>query len=338
MKAAVFAFSRQGCQTAHRVYSFLSAGECRTYAAPRLCEPGFSPIMQPSGPFYAEQFRWADALVFVGACGIAVRAIAPHIKDKRTDPAVVCIDEQGRFVIPLLSGHIGGANRLAQELALKLGAQAVITTATDLNGRFSVDTWAAQQGYLIDSMEKAKAVSAAILERDLPLCSDLPLAELPPGVFAGEQGSLGISVGWSVRDPFEVTLHIIPRVLHIGIGCRRGTPACTISGAVDQVCAQNGIDTRAVKGISSIDLKSDESGLLDCCRERRWPLTFYSAQELESVQGSFSASAFVQSVTGVDNVCERAALARADRLLVRKTAIDGVTVAVAAENQEVCFG
>ncbi|MBR6258633.1 MAG: hypothetical protein IKR21_00285 [Oscillospiraceae bacterium] len=141
------------------------------------------PIDTPCTDFCGRLFSERDALIFVSAAGIAVRSVAPFIKDKRTDPAVICIDERGKNVIPLLSGHIGGANALALRIADHLGASPIITTATDVNGKFSVDKWAAENGFMIDNMKAAKAVSAAILKWDVPLCSDLPVkGELPPGV------------------------------------------------------------------------------------------------------------------------------------------------------------
>ena len=97
----------------------------------------------------AAQFAQSDAIVFVGAVGIAVRAIAPHCRSKATDPAVVVLDECGRFAIPLLSGHLGGANDLARRLAKACGAVPVITTATDANGVFAVDEWAKHQHCLV---------------------------------------------------------------------------------------------------------------------------------------------------------------------------------------------
>jgi len=302
----------------------------------RFQEPGFLPLDKA---VYGACFSSMDALVFVGACGIAVREIAPYVKSKKTDPAVLCIDERGQFVIPLLSGHIGGANALAVRLAERLDATAVVTTATDVHGRFAVDAWAARQGCALSDMGLAKAVAAEILERDVPLCSQFPITgALPEGTCAGESGALGIFIGWRVRSPFDRTLRLIPRVLHVGIGCRRGTAAEAVESAVEAVFAENGLDTAAIRGVYSIDLKRDEAGLLAACERHRWPVHFYTAQQLRDAVGDFTPSDFVRSVTGVDNVCERAARLGAEKLIVQKTARDGVTVAVAAEHWEVRFG
>ena len=338
MKAAVFAYSRRGCQTARRVVSALDGYETRAYTMERFGEPDFAPFGKPGREFYGSLFRDADAMVFVGSTGIAVREIAPHVHDKRTDPAVIAIDELGRFVIPLLSGHIGGANELARALAAALGAVPVVTTATDINEKFSVDAWAARNGFAISSMAAAKDVSAAILEKPVPLRSDFPIVtELPAGVVPGDTGELGISLTWGREKPFEKTLRLIPPVLHLGIGCRRGTEKEAIRALVEETLERAGIDRRAVKCAASIDLKADERGLLDYCAENGWPIAFYTAEELLAVKGEFTPSAFVKSVTGVDNVCERAALLEAERVIVPKTARNGVTVAVAAEHLDVRF-
>ena len=336
MNAAVFCYSRTGMQTAKRVRRALHDADAALYTLARLIEPGFAPIEKS---VYALEFSRRDALIFVGACGIAVREIAPYVRDKKTDPAVLVVDERARHVIPLLSGHIGGANRLAMQLAGALGAEAVITTATDINGKFAVDEFAARAGCEISSMQLAKAFAAGILEHDLPLASAFPIvAPLPGGVYEAGSGAFGVYIGCDMQEPFEKTLRLIPKKLRVGLGCRRGISASAITSAIRRVFEENRLDLRAISGIFSIDLKKDEPGLLQACRENGWESSFYTAEALRAVPGEFTASSFVSSVTGVDNVCERAAMLGAAHLLVSKTVCDGVTVAVALEHWEVQFG
>ena len=338
MRAALFAYSRRGMETGRKVREALGE-ETVCFAPERLAGEEYAPIPKPSRDFYGEKFRASELLVFVGSCGIAVREIAPFVASKTSDPAVICLDEGGNFVISLLSGHIGGANALTRRLAEQLGATPVVTTATDVNGKFSVDTWATENGCALSDLKAAKAVSAAILERPVPLKSDFPIrGKLPPGVVAGDSGKVGIYLTWGTEEPFDVTLRLIPKVLHLGIGCRKGISAQAVEEAVSQVLESYAIDRRAIARAASIDLKAQEGGLLEVCEKNHWPVTFYTAQELLAVKGSTASSAFVKSVTGVDNVCERAALAGAERLLIEKTALGGVTVALAAEHWEVDFG
>lgn len=338
MKAAIFAYSRQGCVTARKVSALLGGGTLRKFTVARLEQADFDVIPRPAAAFYGEQFSWAEVLIFIGSCGLAVREIAPHIKDKQSDPAVIVIDELGSFTIPLLSGHIGGANALAVELSEKLNSTAVITTATDINGRFSVDTWAAKRGYVIGNINIAKVVAAMILEADVPISSDFAIAaSLPNGLVLGEMGDIGIYVGYQRKKAFRRTLQILPPVLHVGIGCRKGVSAETIEEAVKAVFEDYRLDTRAVKCAASIDLKESEPGLKEFAEQNNWELHFYSAEELMKLGGEYTGSPFVKHITGVDSVCERAAMLGADYLIVKKTAMNGVTVAVAAENMEVSF-
>ena len=333
-RAAVFAFSRRGMDVARQVMEL--PAQWRAFVPERLAEGDFAPIHPPLADFAGPVFQWADVMIFVSSCGIAVRAVAPHVRDKAADPAVVAIDETARFVVSLLSGHIGGANRWASELAAHLEALPVVTTATDVNNRFAVDAWAAEQGLHLGSRAAAKAVSAAILEGPVPLRSDFPIVgDLPPGVISGE---VGICVSWRQGGPFGVSLALSPKVVRLGIGCRRGTAQEVIREAVSSVLEAHSVCPQAVKCVCSIDLKRDEPGLLAFCREQSWPAVFYAAGELAAVEGDFTPSAFVRVVTGVDNVCERAALLWAEKLIVRKTARNGVTVAAAVEHWEVRFG
>ena len=144
-------------------------------------------------------------------------------------------------------------------------------------------------------------------------------------------------LSYSNEEPFGTTLRLIPKCLHVGVGCRRGTGEEAIAGAIERVFAENGLDTRAIKSVASIDLKQDEPGLIGFCEKAGIPLRFYSAEQLNAVAGEFTPSRFVRETTGVDNVCERAAMIGAERLIVKKTAAGGVTVAVALIKTEVRF-
>ena len=338
MKTVLFAYSKNGMKTAAKIRECFPDADVSCFVTERIAGNDFLPLGKPSRDFYGERFRTADVLIFIGSCGIAVREIAPHVRSKLTDPAVICVDELGKYVIPILSGHIGGANRMAKTIAGHLDALAVITTATDINQRFAADQWAAENGMIIDNAETAKKVSAAILERDIPISSDLPVTSaFPNGTFNGSSGDIGIYIGWEEKLPFQTTLRLIPLVLHLGIGCRKGICPETVSNAIRVFLSQNRIDPRAIATAESIDIKRDEKGLLEALRELGIPIRFYSAEDLLKTEGVFQHSDFVQNVTGVDNVCERAAMLGADKLIVPKTIMYGVTLALAAERKELCF-
>ena len=201
-----------------------------------------------------------------------------------------------------------------------------------------MDAWAARHNLAITSMAEAKAVSAAILERPVPLVSRFPIATgLPAGVVAGEQGEIGICISHLREKPFVHTLLLVPPVLHLGIGCRRGTPTEAFREAVDRVLDEHSIHPKAIRQAASIDIKSNEEGLLAFCHERAFPIAFYTAEQLRAVPGAFTPSPCALKHTGVDNVCERSSMIGAERLLVKKTVHNGVTVAVAMTSWEVRF-
>ena len=276
------------------------------------------------------QFAQSDALIFVGAVGIAVRAIAPHCRSKAADPAVVVLDEGGRFAIPLLSGHLGGANDLARRLAAVCGAVPVITTATDGRGVFAVDEWAKRQNCAVAEPERIRHVSGALLAgQTVCFASDWPIHGTPPAGVAPADAPDRADFALTLTPAGEA-LHIIPRIAVVGVGCKRGTPADTLEAAWADFCAEHHFAPQSVTRAASIDLKKNEPGLAAFCRANGWDMEFYAAEALRAVPGQFTASGFVKSVTGVDNVCERAAvLASGGALLIGKWAHDGVTFAVA---------
>lgn len=310
---------------------------------------------QPLAVWTREAFCACEALIFVGAAGIAVRAVAPYVRSKTGDPAVLCVDEQGRWVIPMLSGHLGGANALAREIAGLIGGEAVITTATDLNGVFAVDLWANAQGMYVLQPERIRQVSGKILRgKEVRIRCPFPVKGMPPErvVLLGEPGlcrpetkitvtSVGTAGGnpegaaeedvlVSYREYKTAALQLVPRVLSLGVGCRRGIAEAQLEDVFQRFCAERGICPQAVVQIASADRKQDEAGLILFCDRHGWSSRWFSAGELRGVEGNFSSSGFVEQTVGVDNVCERACvLASGGRLVETKYARDGVTFALA---------
>ncbi len=289
-------------------------------------QPGFS-----LREWTEQGFEQSEGLIFVGAAGIAVRAVAPHLRGKVVDPAVVVLDEGGRFSVSLLSGHLGGANQLALLVSELTGAQPVITTATDTRGAFAVDSWARRQGCKVVNPEKIKAISGRILDGGtVNLRSMFPITgEPPPGVRITRDKLYDVLVTVRTRGRLDA-LRLVPPVAVVGIGCKKGTGPEAIERAFRAILAKGSLYGRAVCGAASIDRKAEEPGLLEFCQSHGWTLQTFTAAELAEARGNFTPSAFVQKVTGVDNVCERAAvLASGGRLYCKKQAGNGVTMALA---------
>lgn len=319
MTCAYLAFTDTGLALAKRLAAALPGSVAR-------CGQDGTSLAEWTGV----QFVQSDALIFVGAAGIAVRAIAPHCKSKTTDPAVVVVDECGRFAVPILSGHLGGANDLARTIAAVCGAVPVITTATDAHGIFAADEWAKHQNCMVLESERIKLVSGKLLAgQPVYYWADIPVTgTVPAGLFpaeAPEKADLALTL-----CPTGQALHLVPRIGVLGIGCKRGTSAGALEAAFAAFCARHGLAAQTVTAAASIDLKQNEPGLLSFCQAHGWPVRFYTAAQLRSVPGQFTPSPFVQSVTGVDNVCERAAVLDAGgNLFYPKFACSGVTFALA---------
>ena len=314
-----------------------------------------------------EMFASMDALLFIGATGIAVRAIAPFVQDKFYDPAVLVMDELGQFCIPLLSGHVGGANELAETISGLIESQPVITTATDVNHQFAVDVFARKNGLKIADRELAKEISAELLTgRKVGFFTDfLWNGTLPKGLCEGQFCDRNIWItrnadslksnskkrakieGYDTEtdteqketDRSEICseekdiLRLVPPVIILGIGCRKGTPAGQIRSSIHQLLKEQNLHPLSIAAIATIDLKKEEPGLLEAAEALQIPVICYSSEELATVPGDFAESAFVKQITGVGNVCERAALKaareRGGYLVCHKTVYDGVTVAAA---------
>ena len=308
MNTAIAAFTHKGVNLALRLADVL---EGRVFAPERFLRENVNVIDSPLSEWAGKMFREARALIFVGACGIAVRAVAPHVKDKMNDPAVVVVDEGGKFVIPLLSGHVGGANDLARKIAGFLNAVPVITTATDVNNLVAVDEWAVKNDCAIENPGAVKRVSAEILE--------------------GHRVGVAVTCE-NIPVPFPVTLMLRPKILVLGAGCNRNTdPAEFESSAIDFLNGA-GVSVMSLKALATIDIKRDEPAMKIFAESHNIPLVTFTAKELQALKGNFTASERVKYFTGTDNVCERACVLCAGEggvLLRSKTVYNGITFALA---------
>lgn len=283
-----------------------------------------------------------DAHIFIMSTGIVVRLIGAHLKHKTSDPAVVVVDESARFAISLTSGHLGGANRLARDVAAVCGATPVITTATDVNNLPAIDLMAQARGLEIENPAAIKIVGMAILKGETVAIFDprgflaasgenkINWQKLTSGAdFADKTAGVFID---DVKIPLpDSTLVLRPPTLAVGIGCNRGTNRDEIDTFLNKVFEQNNLALGSIKTIASIDLKKDEQGLLALANKYQRELKFYTNQQLDRVKGIKTPSAMVEKHTGAKSVCEAAAILAAgkSRLIVTKKKTPNVTVAIA---------
>ena len=296
MRTAIFAVTERGTELAGKVANSLDG--CTAFVKGRDFERLRDAV--------DDNFHKYDALIFVTAAGIAVRMIAPHIVSKLSDPAILVVDERGRHVISLLSGHVGGANDLSVKVAEIVNGEPVITTATDVENKLAVDSLASKLGLMPNPKEAIKVINSAILRGE------------PVYVTAG-----------------DAVLHLTPLRLIVGIGCKRGTSKAQIKTAVEESCRRIGQPVERISLIASVEIKHDEVGLLEFAASIDREIRFFDVESLQRTidRYNLSESAFVKAKVGVGNVCEAAVLSCVERgkFALTKTKFDGVTVALAWE-------
>ncbi len=339
MKVSIIAFTDNGMEIAYKLSNSLSESNDVDFTR---CGKG------ALSTWTEEHFSTNDALIFIGAIGIALRAIAPYIKTKTKDPAVVVVDELGQFSIPILSGHIGGANELALQISKYLGSIPVITTATDINKVFAVDTWAKSQGLQILNPECIKLVSSKLLKGEsVHVKSDYPIqGNLPKNVYLNdlEDSNAGYDVIITHKDLENEckndTLLLVPQIITVGIGCRKDISFEAIENSILYILEKENYHILAINALASIDKKANEKGILEFAKKYDLPFNTYTADELNSLEGDFTKSEFVKSVVEVDNVCERSAVMESNgKLIRRKDTCDGagVTVALAINDPNISW-
>ena len=306
-KIIIAAFTKNGINLAKKISCFINA---KIFVPERFIEENFEKINAPLTEWTGKIFSNSDAIIFVSACGIAVRAVAPHIKSKLHDPAVIVIDEKANFVIPILSGHIGGANELAKKLADYLHAIPVITTATDVNNLAAIDEWAVKNNCKIENPSVIKNFSAEILENH----------------------NVGVAITHEINNqPFPVTLWLRPKNLILGVGCNRGISIEEFEDNVSDFLTGSGVSILSLNAIASIDLKKNEAALIEFAKNHDIKFLTFSAQELQNIKGNFTRSQKVFDIIGVDNVCERACILAAGEkaaLMRNKTVYKNITLAL----------
>ncbi|MFZ9282162.1 MAG: precorrin-3B C(17)-methyltransferase [Prochlorococcaceae cyanobacterium] len=304
-----------------------------------------SPQAKPS-ELLQRHWQQAGGFVIVGACGLVSRLIAPLLTSKTSDPAVVVLDPKGRFAVPLLSGHSGGAEALSERIAALLGGSAVLTGSSSSTGRLALDSFGSSWGWRRGSgdwdalMKRSARQDRLAIEQHCgsPLWRQSPagLGHAEPSPEPGEPAALVISTSLGAGCRWH------PPQLWLGMGCERGTSLAVLQHLLEQTLTAHGLAEAAVAGLASIDRKGDEEALLALAAERHWPLRLFSATALAAVTVP-NPSEVVRKDMGTASVAEAASLLAAGpqgELLVPKTVLHAsgdqrgaATLAVAAAQQ-----
>ena len=278
-------------------------------------------------------FNKYDLHIFVAATGAVVRIIEGKFKSKDTDPAVITVDDHANFVISLLSGHLGGANKECEKIAHGIGAIPVITTASDVGGKIAVDTFSQKIKAKLEDLEGAKRVTSLIVN------GEKVSLHLPKNIVNHDENSAGAIIV-SNRKNIEIS-KIIPQNIFIGIGCKRGVSKEHIIEKLKYAMDKQNLELSAIKMAASAWVKSDETGLLEAMKELDIPIKFFEKEEILKLEDLIEEkSEYVKKTIGVYGVSEPCAfLASSGKgaFLAKKIKLDGMTLSIfeeVIENQE----
>ncbi|MCT4617788.1 MAG: cobalt-precorrin 5A hydrolase [Marinisporobacter sp.] len=295
--------------------------------------------------FTGEIFHQYKCLIFIMSTGIVVRSIAPFIQDKKTDPAVVVLDEKGKNVISLLSGHIGGANLHTKKIAQILNANPVITTASDVNELIAVDTLAMALGCEIEDFSDATKVTAHIVNGErIGLISDRMInLALPKNIIRinrdqvheGFKGLIYITDKTMENDIIYDSVILRPKSIILGIGCRRGKSEEEILSTIEDSLTDLKVSKKSIKHIATVDIKKDEEGLIRATKSLKVPLMIVEREDIKKVENQFNQSQFVKKQIGVGAVCEPVAFltSKNGKMIQKKKGYNGITIAVFREGE-----
>jgi cobalt-precorrin 5A hydrolase len=344
---AVYAITKHGVALSERLLASLPGADLfvSEKLLARVPEPtrkSARPMPLPMGPVLADTFEAYDCHVFLISVGAVVRMIAPLLKNKKVDPAVVCVDDAARFAICVLSGHVGRGNAFTERVANVLAAQPVITTASDVGGTLTVDILGRDLGWSLDNPDRnvTRGCAAVVNEMRVLFVQETgepdwwPLDKaLPPGVAYATSlegvdprawEMLLVASDRDVRrthpDCWENAVVYRPKSLVVGLGCDRGASFDMVERGVDGLLAEHALSARSVKAIATIDRKADEQAFVELSSKRGWPLLTFGAHQLDAAPGVENPSDKVKEHVGTRGVAEPAALlaSGAERLIVPK--------------------
>lgn len=338
MRLAIISVTNHGALLAQRLVPSL-AGEIDTFAR-NDNNPGAAQSYDHLGRLVATLFHQYDGLIFVMPVGLVVRVIAPHVRDKRYDPAVVVVDEAGSYTLSLLSGHLGGANALTKQIGDVVGASSVITTANGFMEKPAIDILAVKLDAAIEPFDQLKQLNAAIvngervaffvdqsLEKNdtyLSTVAEMEI-ELSDMKELSQADEYDAAVVITDKDLYMVKPHIFlrPATLAVGIECQHDTTSSEILNAIADVCKKIGRSMKSIAVIGLSTLKEDEIGALAAAQQLEVPVRFYSDQQLRHAANSGKGR------TG--SACELAALlaGKADHLILENTVFSNMVLAVA---------
>ena len=323
-KIALITVTKKGVEQAKKIEKIYTKALIDIYTMEKFSDGCTIAIKGSFREQVGEIFSEYKSIIFITAVGIAVRAIAPYIKTKDVDPCVLVIDEGNDFVIPILSGHLGGGNELAQDISQSIGAYPLITTSSDISGKIAVDTLAQKINGKLESLESAKKVTSLIV------AGERVSIKVPQNI--DNNNPSGVIV-ISNREKIEVT-QIIPKNISIGIGCKKDTPKEKIIEIIEKTLKSLNISTKAIRVMGTVDIKKDEVGIIESAKYFNVPLKIISRDKIKKIEDRFETSDFVRKTIGVGAVsapCSILASEREGKLLIEKSKFQGITVSVYEE-------
>ncbi|ABS41591.1 cobalt-precorrin 5A hydrolase [Clostridium botulinum] len=282
-----------------------------------------------------KSFQDYDAIIFISSTGIAVRAIAPFIQSKDKDPAVIVIDSTGRYVISLLSGHLGGANELTEKIAKTIGAEPIITTATDNLNIKAPDIIAKENNLVIEDLKKAKDIAALLVNgQKVAFIDEEDLVNFPKGYtydIESAKGIVFVTNKLHVDEAFlnnKCILKLIRKNIVLGIGCRKNYDDITMKENVIKVLKEENIDLKSINSIVSVEIKKDENAIKELSKFLGCPFITYSIEEIKKVEHKFKGSDFVRKTIGVGSACEPSIELKGGKIIKEKQKLTGMTLAI----------